>query len=369
MKILITGANGFIAKNLIAQLKVEGYDDLLVCNRNTTDGAMEKYIKECDFVFHLAGVNRPENNNEFTEGNVEFTKTIIDMLQTYSKNVPVLFTSSIQAENNNAYGESKKKAEDVIFNYGKSSGAPVMIYRLPNAFGKWARPNYNSVVATFSYNIANDKSITINDEDHLLELAYIDDIINEFILSLNGQGRKVGEFYEITTTTKITVGQLANKLYEFKSSRENLIMPSLANQFDRNVYATFLSYLNKDDFSYYLNKNEDNRGWLAEFIKSKEMGQIFISKSKPGITRGNHWHHTKVEKFLVVQGEGVISFRNINDDKVIEYHVNGENPEVVDIPPGYTHAIKNTGVEDLITLFWACEIFDQNNPDTYREEV
>ena len=370
MKILVTGANGFVGKNLIAELMNRGYKEIFKFSRETDLAVLDTYSKECDFVFHLAGVSRPKEEREFMDGNYELTGKLLGFLKKNDNKSPVLFTSSIQAELDNPYGRSKRAAENLLSFYSKETGAKAIIYRLPNLFGKWCKPNYNSVVATFCHNIARNIDIQINNPNAELTLCYIDDVITEFIRVLEGNdSRNENGLYLIPETHKTTVGEVAEKLFSFKNNRESLIMPSLEKVFDRALYSTLLSYLEEDNFSYKLKKNVDNRGWLAEFIKSKETGQIFISKTKPGITRGNHWHHTKVEKFLVIQGEAIIKFRKIDSEKILEYKVNGDMPEVVDIPVGYTHSIENTGEEDVITLFWACEIFNPEKPDTYFVEV
>lgn len=369
MKILVTGANGFVGKNLISQLKNQGYENIYEVTRATDPHLLEQYAKECEFVFHLAGVNRPIEKSEFIEGNEGFTKRLIELLEKYQNKSPVLFSSSIQAEKENPYGNSKRACEQLLFSYSRATGAKVFIYRLPNLFGKWCRPNYNSVVATFCHKIARNQPIEIHDRKTKLTMCYIDDVVHEFLSALEGRPTVNGKFCSVPVTYEVGLGELSDKLYSFRANRKSLIMPSLEKEFDRALYSTFLSYLEEDNFSYRLKKNSDNRGWLAEFIKSKELGQIFISKTKPGVIRGNHWHHTKVEKFLVIQGDATIRFRKIDSDKVIEYQVNGEIPEVVDIPVGYTHSIENTGIEDVITLFWACEIFNPEKPDTYYVEV
>ncbi|MFS7403587.1 NAD-dependent epimerase/dehydratase family protein [Carnobacterium maltaromaticum] len=369
MRILVTGADGFLGKNLIAQLKNEGFSNVQKYTLKHSLEDLEEFTKECDFVYHLAGVNRPKNEVEFYEGNTNLTEQLITSLEKNEKYIPVLVSSSVQAEYDNAYGDSKKKGENIIFNYSKNNNVEVMVYRLQNLFGKWSKPNYNSVVATFCYNISRGIPIKINDESSQMTLCYIDDVIKEFINALKNQPTKEGKYCRVPNEYKMTVGELAQKIKLLNENRETLVMPSLQKQFDRDLYATYLSYLDEENFSYKLKKNVDNRGWLAEFIKSKDNGQIFISTTKQGITRGNHWHHTKVEKFLVIQGTAMIKFRNINDTNVIEYQVNGKDLEVVDIPPGYTHSITNIEEEELITLFWACEIFDQGNPDTYYVEV
>jgi UDP-2-acetamido-2,6-beta-L-arabino-hexul-4-ose reductase len=369
MKILVTGAKGFVGKNLIFQLRNKGYADIYEFDKDTDKYLLDEYTKECEFVFHLAGINRPKDEKEFMESNFGFTSELIELLKKHNNKAPVLITSSIQAEKDNPYGISKKAGEELLFNYSKEMGVKTFVYRLPNIFGKWCKPNYNSVVATFCNNISKDLDIRINDRNIVLTLCYIDDVLVEFLKAINGDETREEDFCYVPVTYKIKLGELVDKLYAFRKNRDTLVMPSLESEFDKALYGTYLSYLNEDNFSYKLKKNIDHRGWLAEFIKSVSMGQIFISKTKPGITRGNHWHHTKVEKFLVLQGEAIIKFRKIDTDKVIEYKVNGEIPEVVDIPTGYTHSIANIGIEDVITLFWSCEIFNQEKMDTYWLEV
>lgn len=369
MEILVTGSEGFIGKNLIAQLNNEGFNHIQTYTKNDTVEDLEKYLCSCDFIFHLAGVNRPKNEEEFYSGNTDVTQVLINLLEKNNRKVPILISSSIQAELDNAYGDSKKKSEQIVFDYGQNNQVDVMVYRLPNVFGKWGKPNYNSVVATFCYNISRDIPLTVNDPSSKIALCYIDDVVKEFVNALKNKPNKEELYHSIPTVYDVTVGELVEKLTAFHANRSTLVMPSLKNHFDRDLYATYLSYLEEDDFSYHLKKNVDDRGWLAEFIKSEDNGQIFISVTKENITRGNHWHHTKVEKFLVIQGEGEIKFRELNGTNVHSYKVSGEELEVVDIPPGYTHSITNIGEKDLITLFWACEIFDQENPDTYYLEV
>ncbi|MDQ0857144.1 capsular polysaccharide biosynthesis protein CapF [Bacillus sp. V2I10] len=369
MKILVTGSKGFVGKNLIAELKTKGYNEIFEFNRESDLSLLYKYTKECEFVFHLAGVNRPKEEKEFMYGNYGFTFELLELLKKHNNKSPVLITSSIQAEKDNPYGRSKKAGEDLLFKYSKETGAKALVYRLPNLFGKWCRPNYNSAVATFCHNIARDLEIQVNDPSVELTLCYIDDVLAEFKRALEGNETVMECFCAVPVTHKIKIGELTEKIYSFRKNRESLVMPSLEKDLDRALYSTFLSYLEEDNFSYKLKKNVDNRGWLAEFIKSDSMGQIFISKTKPGIKRGNHWHHTKVEKFLVIQGDAVIKFRQIDSGNILEYKVNGETPEVVDIPVGYTHSIENTGEEDVLTLFWACEIFNPEKPDTYYLEV
>lgn len=369
MKILVTGARGFLGKNLINHLKNKGYTEIFEFDIDSDKALLDEYAKKCEFVFHLAGVNRPKEEKEFMNGNFGFTSELLQLLKKFKNKSTVLMTSSIQAELDNPYGKSKKAGEDLLFEYSKETGAKVLVYRLANIFGKWCLPNYNSVVATFCHNIARDLELKISSPDTQLTLCYIDDVLEEFLSALSGKETRNGDFCNVKITRKITLGELVDKLYSFEQNRYTLIMPSLKGEFDKALYATYLSYLPQDNFSYKLKKNTDHRGYLSEFIKSESMGQIFISKTNQGVTRGNHWHNTKVEKFLVIQGQAIIKFRKIDSQEIIEYKVSGEIPEVVDIPPGYTHSITNIGEEELITLFWACEIFNADKPDTYFLEV
>lgn len=369
MKILVTGANGFVGKNLIAELNNRGYKDILKCTRETTKTQLDQYTKECEFVFHLAGVNRPKDEKEFMEGNFGFTSELLNLLKKNNNNSPILITSSIQAEKDNPYGKSKKAGEDLLFKYSKETGVKVYIYRLPNLFGKWSKPNYNSVVSTFCYNIARGLDIQIMDPNVELNLCYIDDVLDEFLRALKDNPTREGEFCIVPVTHKIKLGKLAELIQSFKKSRKDLSIPNMEDSFTKKLYSTYLSYLPEDKFSYPLKMNTDNRGSFTEFIRTPERGQVSVNVSKPGITKGNHWHHTKNEKFLVVSGEGLIRFRKIDSDEIIEYRVSGEKLEVVDIPTGYTHSIVNIGDTDMVTIMWANECFDPENPDTYYLEV
>ena len=364
-KCLITGANGFVGRNLCANLEVREDCEILKYDISNTRNELREYLSQADFVFHLAGVNRPKDESEFKEGNADLTHDIVDILGELGKTTPILLSSSTQAELDNPYGKSKKMAEDVVLAYGHS-----YVYRFPNLFGKWCRPNYNSVVATFCHNIAHDLPIQINNEAHLMTLCYIDDVVRECIKCLEGRKQPASDgFCHAEVTYQITLGELADRVRSFRDIRETAVLPDMSDDFTRKLHSTYLSYLSEDNFSYFPTLHSDARGWLFELIKEPHAGQIFVSLTKPGITRGNHYHHTKVEKFTVVQGEGVIRFRKIDGGDVLEYKVSGDNPEVVDIPPGYTHNIENTGTTDLLTLFWACELFDPDNPDTYYLEV
>ncbi|MCL5018900.1 MAG: NAD-dependent epimerase/dehydratase family protein [Patescibacteria group bacterium] len=368
--VLVTGANGFIGKNLTASLEKGNDIKILKYDIENSIDELRDCIKTADFVFHLAGVNRPKEIIEYEQGNKGFTEELLDVIKDTGNKIPVLLSSTIQAAMDNPYGLSKKGSEEVIFEYGRQTGAKVYVYRLPNVFGKWCKPNYNSVVATWCHNISRDLPIQISNPQTELDLVYIDDVVNEFINVLDGKAHASADgFFFVPRTFRIKLGQLADKLYSFKESRKTLVMPDFEGNFDRFLYATYLSYLPDRDFGYNLEMKHDNRGWLAEFIKSKQFGQIFISRTKPGITRGNHWHNTKAEKFLVIDGEALIRFKQINSSEIIEYKVSGEELKVLDIPAGYTHSITNTGHNDLITLFWADEIFDPQKPDTFYLEI
>ncbi len=380
MKILVTGAKGFVGKNLIAELnnirlgKAKNSplnEDLTIYEYDidTPKELLDAYTKDCDFVCHLAGVNRPENPEDFVKGNFGFTSELLNSLKSAGNKAPVLITSSIQAALDNPYGKSKKMGEDLIFSYGKENGVKVLVYRLPNVFGKWCRPNYNSAVATFCNNIANDLDITVNDRSVMMNLVYIDDVAKEFINAIAGKENREDNFCYVPTVHKITLGEIVDLIYSFKESRQNLSVPKLDNSFEKALYSTYLSYLPKDKFSYQLKMNVDNRGSFTEIIRTSDRGQFSVNISNPGITKGNHWHHTKNEKFVVVSGKGLIQFRKIGTDEVIDYHVSGDKIEVVDIPTGYTHNIINEGEDKLITFMWCNECFDPENPDTYFEEV
>ena len=369
MKILVTGAKGFIGKNLISELKNQKYTDILECNKDTDIYLLNQYCREANFVYHLAGVNRPVDEAEFMEGNYEFTLILLNALKVHNNNCPIMMSSSIQAELNNPYGMSKKAGEDLLFDYSKQTGAKVFIYRFPNVFGKWSRPNYNSVVATFCYNITHELPIIINNLSQAMELVYIDDVVVELINALQSKENKSGLYCNVLVTYATTVGEISDLLYSFKKSRKELSIPNMADIFAKKLYSTYLSYLPEDEFSYDLKMNTDDRGFFAEFIKTLDRGQISINTLKPNVIKGNHWHHTKNEKFLVVSGTGVIRLRRIGFEKVIEYYVNGDKMQVLDIPTGYTHNIENLGDTDLVTIMWVNECYNPEIPDTYYLEV
>ena len=380
MNILVTGAKGFVGRNLVAQLcciKAGKAAHKGLCTDftiyeydvDTSPELLDAYTKDCDFVFHLAGVNRPQNEAEFMKGNFGFTSQLLAALQKNGNKAPVLITSSIQAALDNPYGRSKKAGEELLFRYGRENGVPVYVYRLPNVFGKWCRPNYNSVVATFCHNIARGLPIRINDAAHVMQLVYIDDVVTEFLNALTGQGHQNGDYYGVPTVYTITVGKIAELLQSFQKSRETLMLPQLDDAFQKVLYSTYLSYLPENAFSYPLCMHEDVRGSFTEMIRTPDRGQFSVNIAKPGVTKGNHWHNTKNEKFIVVSGNACIRFRKIGTEVVTEYHVSGERLEAVDIPVGYTHSITNEGEGDLVTFMWCNECFDPKKPDTYFEEV
>lgn len=369
MKILVTGSKGFIGKNLISELENRGYRKIYRFDRETDKERLGEYTRDCDFVFHLAGVNRPKNENEFMKGNYGFTSELLDLLRSNGNTCPIMLASSIQAELDNAYGKSKKAGEDLLFAYSEETGARVLVYRLPNVFGKWSKPNYNGVVATFCYSIARGLPIQIHDRNAVLRLAYIDDVVDELVKGLKGNETRNGEFCVIPTVHTASLGEIAELIWSFRKSRLDLSVPDLSDPFVKKLYSTYLSYLPPEAFSYDLKMNTDSRGSFTEFIRTADRGQVSVNISKPGITKGNHWHHTKNEKFLVVSGRGLIRFRRPDSDEVIEYYVSGEKLQVVDIPPGYTHNIENLGDTDMVTIMWANEPFDPDNPDTYYLEV
>lgn len=369
-KVLVTGSNGFIGKNLIEGLRRREDVEINTFDIEDDLASLAKHLKDADIVFHLAGVNRPEKAEEFETGNVGLTRTIIDILEGLGRSVPIVFSSSIQATLDNPYGISKKKAEDILIEYSRKNRTRVYIYRFPNVFGKWCRPNYNSAVATFCHNIAHGLDIAISDVNNEIELVYIDDVVDEFLDILSQKGAdKSKNYHKIKRTFKITLGELAEKIHQLKDVRKTLVVPDLSDDFMKCLHATYLSYLSKDNFSCKLDLKTNQKGSLAELIKSDHFGQIFISTSHKGVIRGNHYHNTKVEKFCVLKGEAVIKFRHIFEDEILSYHVSGKNIEVVDIPPGYTHSIENLGNDEMIVLFWANQPFNPEKPDTYYCEV
>ncbi|HOD01806.1 MAG: NAD dependent epimerase/dehydratase family protein [Firmicutes bacterium ADurb.Bin300] len=382
MKILVTGSSGFVGRNLVFALKniAEQKDKSFNIDCNITvleydlgceEVLFEQYCGEADFIVNLAGVNRPKEQDEFSRGNVDFVALLTEMLKRHKNYCPILHTSSIQAQLQNPYGESKRAGEEIIFSFGRETGAPVYVFRFPNIFGKWCRPNYNSVIATFCSNIASGRPITINDTSAVLKLVYIDDVVKVIIDAIKGQAHfdQNGKFCLISPEYEATLGEIADLLYSFKRTREDRSIPDLGNDFVLKLYATYTSYIPDKDLSYSLKMNADHRGSFTEFLKTDDRGQISINITKPGVTKGNHWHNTKNEKFCVVNGKAIIRLRKIGTDTVVEYHAGGDDMRVIDIPVGYTHSIKNQGDKDLVTIMWASELFNPDKPDTYYEEV
>lgn len=399
MKILITGAKGFVGKNLCAQLKnirdgkAKCYGDLTVSeiyeyDIDSTPEELDAWCKDCDFVFNLAGVNRPQDPKEFMEGNFGFATVLLNTLKKYSNNCPVMISSSIQATlagrfGTSEYGKSKKAGEELMFEYGKETGAKVLVYRFPNLYGKWCRPNYNSAVATFCNNIANDLPITVNDPSVDMELLYIDDLVEEMICALKGEEHHCefdgvdtvltpdGRYCAAPITHHVKLGEIVDLLHQFAEMPKTLMIPEIpADSFAKRLYSTFLSYLPKEKAIFELKMNVDNRGSFTELVHTLKCGQVSINISKPGITKGEHWHHTKWEQFIVVSGHGLIQLRKEGTDEVLNYEVSGDKIQSVIMLPGYTHNIINLSeTQDLVTVMYCNEIFDPNRPDTFFDPV
>ena len=399
MKILVTGAKGFVGKNLCAQLKNirEGkarcYGDLTISDVyeydiDSTQEQLDTWCRDCDFVFNLAGVNRPQDPKEFMEGNFGFATILLNTLKKYKNTCPVMISSSIQATlagrfGNSEYGRSKKAGEELMFQYSEETGAKVLVYRFPNLYGKWCRPNYNSAVATFCNNIANDLPITVNDSSVQLELLYIDDLVEEMICALKGEEHHCdfdgvetvftpeGRYCAATVTHKVTLGEIVDLLHQFKEMPKTLMIPEIpSNSFAKRLYSTYLSYLPKEGAIFDLKMNVDNRGSFTELVHTLNCGQVSVNISKPGITKGQHWHHTKWEQFIVVSGHGLIQQRKEGTDEVIEFEVSGEKIQSVIMLPGYTHNIINLSeTEDLVTVIYCNQIFNPQRPDTYFDPV
>jgi UDP-2-acetamido-2,6-beta-L-arabino-hexul-4-ose reductase len=399
MNILITGAKGFVGKNLVENLKNIkedknrtrpnlAIDNIYEYDLDTDPLLLDSYCKDTDFVFNLAGVNRPKNTDDFMKGNFGFASTLLDTLKKHSNKCPVMLSSSIQATligryGESDYGKSKLAGEELFFNYGKETGAPVLVYRFPNLFGKWCRPNYNSAVATFCYNTANDLPIQVNDRNTELELLYIDDLVEELIDALEHQEHRCnydgleptaatdGRYCYVPVTHKVTLGEIADLLNMFKDQTNTLVMPEIpSGSFAKKLYSTYLSYLPKEKAAFELKMNQDDRGSFTELLKTEKCGQVSVNISKPGITKGQHWHNSKWEFFIVVAGHGLIQERKIGTDEVIEFAVSGDHIEAVHMLPGYTHNIINlSDTDNLVTVMWANEQFDPNHPDTFAEKV
>ena len=369
MKVLVTGAKGFIGKNLVSTLDREDKYEIICIDRENSKEELEKGVLNSDFIVHLAGINRPKNEEEFFEGNTGLTEEIIEILKKNNKNTSILITSSIQADLDNAYGQSKKGAEEALIKYMADTKGNVFIFRLPNVFGKWCRPNYNSAIATFCHNIARGEEVWISDPSKEMTLVYIDDVVRNIKNVIDNEENYIPGYQNVDIEHKATLGEIVDLINSFKESRKSLMIPNMENELTKKLYSTYLSYLPENDFNYPLKMNVDNRGSFTEFIKSKDRGQVSVNISKPGITKGNHWHDTKNEKFLVVSGEGVIRFRKVDSEEIIEYKVSEEKLEVIDIPVGYTHSIINTGERDMVTIMWVNEIFNPEKPDTIYLEV
>ncbi len=399
MKILVTGAKGFVGRNLCAQLnnikegKASCYGDLQIdmvyeYDLDSTPEQLEEWCRECDFVFNLAGVNRPKDPEEFMKGNFGFASTLLDTLKKYGNKAPVMLSSSAQASltgrfGNSEYGRSKKAGEDLFLQYGHESGVKVLVYRFPNLYGKWCRPNYNSAIATFCHNMANDLPITVNDPSVELEVLYIDDLVDEMILALKGQEHRCefdglevlpipdGRYCYCPVTHRVTLGEIAGLLAQFRKIPETLMMPEMpADSFTKRLLSTYFSYLPKEKAVFDLKTNGDDRGTFTELVRTPGCGQVSINISRPGVTKGQHWHNTKWEQFIVVKGHGLIQMRNEGTDEIIEYEVSGDRIQSVIMLPGYTHNIINlSDTEDLVTVMYANETFDPEHPDTYFDPV
>jgi UDP-2-acetamido-2,6-beta-L-arabino-hexul-4-ose reductase len=366
--ILITGSNGFVGKNLLEGLGKLDSANVFLFNRSSSAEELDTYLANADVIYHLAGINRPVRPEDF-QGNVELTEQIIKGLKQNNKKPKIIFASTIHALSDNDYGRSKKAAEEALIQFGSETAADVYIFRLPNLFGKWCKPHYNSVVATFCHNISRDLEITISDPDQQLELAYIDDVVKRLLAVLAQSEHSDGHYYSIEPTYSVTLGGLANQLMEFKKIRSTSILPTLSDPFTKYLYSTYLSHLDRQDFAYPIQTFNDHRGSLFEAIKSEHAGQLFVSTTVKGVERGNHYHNTKVEKFCVIKGKALVKFRHIFEDESFTYTLSDEKITILDIPPGYTHAIENISEDDLIVLFWANEIFDASHPDTYPSQV
>ena len=382
MNILITGAHGFVGKNLVEALKNirDGKDrtrkvgtDITIFEycRDTAPELLEEYCAKADFVFHLAGVNRPQNEEEFMQGNFGFTSVLLETLKKHGNKCPVMISSSIQAERDNPYGRSKRAGEELMRAYSDETGAKVLIYRFPNVFGKWCKPNYNSAVATFCFNRAHDLPITVNDRATVMNLVYIDDVVDELIQALTGDENRVGEFCAVPVVHTTTLGEIVDLIETFRNQPQSLVMPEIPEgSFAKKLYSTYLSYLPKEKAAFPLKMNVDDRGSFTELMKTANCGQFSVNISKPGITKGQHWHNTKWEFFIVVSGKGLIQQRKIGTDEVLNFEVSGEKIEAVHMLPGYTHNIINLSeTENLVTVMWANECFDPMHPDTYFEKV
>lgn len=365
MKVLITGSNGFVGKNLVSNLSLNKEIEILKYDIDSTTEELDKYTKECDFVFHLAGVNRPVNKEEFMEGNFGFTSVLLKKLKENNNKCPIMISSSIQAELDNDYGKSKKAGEDLIKKYGKENNVKTFIYRFPNLFGKWCRPNYNSVIATWCYNVSHNMEITVNDEGKELTLAYIDDVCNELIKCLDNKETRENDFCVVPITYTKTLKEISTLIKSFKENSRNIYVPSTGDVFTKKLYATYISYVPLEEMVVDLSEHRDERGVFCELVRTKECGQVSVSTTNPCVVRGGHYHNTKMERFIVIKGRAKIEFEHVIDHSKIEFEVSGDKLQYVTIPVGYQHSINNIGDDELILILWANELFDPNVPDTY----
>jgi len=368
MKILVTGSNGFIGKNLRVYLSERKEIDVVTFSRDDVLGSLASKLDGVDFIFHLAGVNRPKNVEEFALGNSDLTSSLCQAILQTKRLIPIIYTSSVQAELDNPYGKSKKAAEQILIDFSAQSGSPVYLFRLPNVFGKWCKPNYNSAVATFCYNIAHNLPVQINDQTATIQLVYVDDVVKHFISIMDGLLVEPG-LNNVNSVYEVTVGDLARKIQLFKDSRQSLLTEPVGTGLDRALHSTYLSYLEPEQFSYELTKHEDLRGIFVEMLKTKDSGQFSYFTAHPGITRGGHYHHTKTEKFLVLKGDALFKFRHVLTDENYEIKTSGDVPKVVETVPGWTHDITNVGKDEMVVMLWASEIFDRANPDTYAKPL
>jgi UDP-2-acetamido-2,6-beta-L-arabino-hexul-4-ose reductase len=368
VKVLVTGSNGFVGKNLIVSLKRDENVEILTYSRESSLTDLKALIKKANFIFHLAGVNRPKCESEFELGNTDLTSSICELVRAEDRNIPIVYTSSIQAEQENAYGVSKLKAETHLMSLHNDTGNDVYIYRLPNVFGKWCKPNYNSVVATFCHNIANDLPIEIHNPEANLSLVHIGSVITSFLQTMAERPKNSIQI-SVEPIYQITLGELAERLQSYKNSRETLITEEVGDGFNRVLYATYISYISPSDFNYGLTKHEDPRGVFVEMLKTKNSGQFSFFTAHPGITRGGHYHHCKTEKFLVIKGKARFGFRHIVSNEVCEIFTDGDTPEVVETVPGWSHDVTNVGDDELVVMLWANENFDVKAPDTVWHEV
>ena len=368
MRVLITGAGGFVAQNLRVHLFERDDVEMVFFTRKQSIDELSGLLEGVGFIFHLAGVNRPKNDIEFTEGNVDLTETLCLAIESTGRVIPVIYASSIQAEFDNAYGRSKLAAEQLLLSLSEKMRAPVHIFRLPNVFGKWCKPNYNSAVATFCHNISRDLPVQINDASAQIRLVYIDDVVSRFISVMDG-AIVDGNYCNVDPVYEITVGELVEKLTAYKDSRGSLVIEPVGTGLDRALYSTYLSYLDVQQFSYELVKHEDPRGVFVEMLKTKDSGQFSYFTAHPGITRGGHYHHTKNEKFLVLKGEAVFKFRQIVTDECYELTASGDAPTVIETVPGWTHDITNVGTSEMVVMLWANEVFNPDAPDTFAKAL